>query len=163
MARRERLMSETGRMVLGSYTDYQEAQRELDTLADRGFPVRDMAIVGSDLRLVEHVTGRETWASVAASGVLHGGLTGAFLGFLFGLLSIVDPLVSGLALAFYGLLLGAGAGLIIGLVGHAATSGRPDFRSFRALDAARYDVVCEDDVAADAERILDHQDVRAGR
>lgn len=153
-------MTERDRLTLGSYTHYEAAQRTVDTLADQGFPVEDVAIVASDLRLVEHVTGRETWGSEATRGALTGALTAAFLGFLLGLFSIVDPLVSGLALASYGLFLGALAGLVIGLLAHAVRSGRRDFRSFRTLDAARYDVVCNADIADDALRILGREGSR---
>ena len=154
---------EKGQFSLGSYGDYVGAQRAVDALADRGFPVEELAIVARDLRLVEHVTGRETWVSAAITGILNGALTGAFLGFLFGLFSIVDPLVSGLALAFYGLLLGAVVGVVVGLIAHAASSGRRNFRSTRTLDAARYEVMCDPDITADARTILERQSVPAGR
>lgn len=150
-------MSEDRRVVLGSYRDYESAQRAVDALADRNLPVANVAIVASDLRMVEQVTGRQTWLTAAGNGAGSGALTGAFLGFLFGLLSIVDPLVSGLALALYGLLLGAAAGAIIGIIAYAATGGRRDFRSFRTLDASRYDVVADPEISDDARAVLDDQ------
>lgn len=154
---------EKGQFTLGSYGDYEDAQRAVDALADRGFPVDELAIVARDLRLVEQVTGRETWVSAALTGVLNGALTGAFLGFLFGLFSIVAPLVSGLALAFYGLLLGAVVGVVVGIIAHAASSSRGNFRSTRTLDAARYEVMCGTDISADARATLEAQRVPAGR
>ena len=156
-------MMKKGQSSLGSYSDYEDAQQAVDALADRGFPVEELTIVARDLRMVEHLTGRETWSSAGLTGILNGGLTGAFLGFLFGLLSIVDPLVSGLALGFYGLLLGAVIGLAVGLIAHAASSGRRKFRSTRTLDAARYEVMCDTDTTADGRAILERQRVPAGR
>jgi hypothetical protein len=43
---------------LGSYTTYPEAQSVVDYLADHHFEVETTQIVGSDLRMVEQVTGR---------------------------------------------------------------------------------------------------------
>jgi hypothetical protein len=37
---------------------YPKAQRAVDQLSDAGFPVEQTDVVGYDLRLVEHVTGR---------------------------------------------------------------------------------------------------------
>ena len=45
------------RTMIASYGDYAGAQRAIDYLSDKGFPVEHTAIVGSDLRLVEQVTG----------------------------------------------------------------------------------------------------------
>jgi uncharacterized membrane protein len=151
------------RVILGSYPDYESAQQAVDVLADKKVPVANVAIVASDLRLVEQVTGRQTWVTAAVGGAGSGALTGALLGFLFGLFSIVDPLVSGLALAFYGMLLGAVSGLAIGIIAHAATGGRRDFRSFRTLDAARYDVVADAEIAGEALAVLEGQDLAGNR
>ena len=52
--------SGTLRRLVGSYERYDDAQRAVDTLSDRRFPVERVTIVGSDLRLVERVTGRLT-------------------------------------------------------------------------------------------------------
>lgn len=50
---------------VASYASYEEAQRAVDRLSDRGFPVENADIVGSDLRLVEHITGRLTTGRAA--------------------------------------------------------------------------------------------------
>jgi len=42
---------------VGSYATYAEAQRAVDYLADRDFPVADVTLVGVDLMLVERVIG----------------------------------------------------------------------------------------------------------
>ena len=46
------------RVVVASYESYPEAQRAVDYLSDRRFPVERVAIVADDLRFVEQVTGR---------------------------------------------------------------------------------------------------------
>ena len=54
--------------TVASYDDYADAQRAVDRLSDDGFPVEQLDIVGSDLRLVERVTGRLTKGRAAAAG-----------------------------------------------------------------------------------------------
>ena len=46
--------------TVARFDDYQTAQRAVDRLSDDGFPVEQLDIVGSDVRLVERVTGRLT-------------------------------------------------------------------------------------------------------
>ena len=69
------------RRLVASYDSYEDAQRAVDTLSDRGFPVDRVTIVGSDLHLVEQVTGRLTVLRAA----LAGAATGAWIGVLIGL------------------------------------------------------------------------------
>ena len=52
--------------TVARFDDYSSAQRAVDWLSDDGFPVEQLDIVGSDLRLVERVTGRLTKARAAA-------------------------------------------------------------------------------------------------
>ncbi|MGA9716566.1 MAG: general stress protein, partial [Aeromicrobium sp.] len=67
---------------LGVYDDYAAAQKAVDYLSDEEFPVHDVLIVGTDLKQVERVTGRLTWARV----LMAGAGSGAWLGLLIGLL-----------------------------------------------------------------------------
>jgi hypothetical protein len=138
------------RLLIASYDRYVDAQWAVDTLSDRGFPVERVSIIGSDLRLVEKVTGRLTVARAA----LAGALTGAWIGLLVGLVfSIVSPWI--LTPIAYGVLIGIGFGALWGAVAHALTRGIRDFASLQGLQAGRYDVVATDaaDVEA-AQRIL---------
>jgi hypothetical protein len=90
---------------VGSYATYAEAQRAVDYLADRDFPVGDVTIVGVDLMLVERVIGRLTWGRVLVSGAASGAWFGLFVGLLLGLFStggsafgpILVGLISGVA------------------------------------------------------------------
>src|SRR5690625_5951628 len=65
---------------LAAFETYLEAQRAVDFLSDKEFPVQHVTIVGSDLRMVERVTGRLTYARVALAGALSGALFGLFVG-----------------------------------------------------------------------------------
>jgi hypothetical protein len=67
--------------TVASYPSYGEAQAAVDRLSDERFPVENLDIVGSGLRLVERVTGRLTNARAAAAGAASGawfGLSSAF-------------------------------------------------------------------------------------
>src|SRR5690606_24550665 len=54
--------------VLGTYDTYDEAQAVVDRLARGEFPVKQVSIVGSDLRTVERVTGKMTYGRAAIAG-----------------------------------------------------------------------------------------------
>ena len=43
--------------TVARFDDYGSAQRAVDRLSDDGFPVEQLDIVGSDLQMVERVTG----------------------------------------------------------------------------------------------------------
>src|SRR5689334_12873073 len=73
--------------TVASYDDYAAAQRAVDRLSDDGFPVEQLDIIGSDLRLVERVTGRLTKGRAAAAGAASGAWLGLLMGFLFGIFS----------------------------------------------------------------------------
>lgn len=140
--------------VVASFTSYEDAAAAVDHLADRRFPVDQVAIVAANLRLVEQVLGRRGYGHAASDGAVAGAVTGAFLGFFLGVLSLIAPLTSGLVLAFWGLLTGGVIGAIVGALGHALFGGRRDFRSTRGLDAGRYDLVASASVAEPARRLL---------
>jgi hypothetical protein len=152
----ERIMKEGygSRRMVASYGTYAEAQGAVDRLADGGFPVERLSIVAEGLRFEERVTGRKGYGRAALEGLGAGALPGALVGFVFGLFSLVDPLVSGLLLAFYGLLFGALIGAAFGLVSHALSGGRRDFSSVGAMRAESYDVVADEEVAESAARRL---------
>ncbi len=120
------------RELIGSYTEYSDAQRAVDFLSDEKFPVERTAIIGSDLRLVEFVVGRLNYGRAA----LAGAASGAWFGVLIGLF------------------LGAAAGAAFGLAGHAMSRGQRDFLSQRQLAAARYDVVVDSEFANEARTVL---------
>lgn len=122
---------------VGSYRDYAEAQRAVDRLSDDGFPVEHLDIIGSDLRLVERVTGRLTKARAAAAGAA----SGVWFGLLMGMLLGIFTNGAWLGLLAVGALVGAAWGALFGFLGHAATRGTRDFASARTLVAIRYDLV----------------------
>lgn len=149
-----------GYQTVASYGDYAAAQRAVDFLSDRDFPVEQLRIVGEDLRTVERVTGRMTTGRAALAGAGSGAVFGALVGWVLGLFT-VEPLVSALVLGLYGLVVGALLGAVLGAVGHAATRGRRDFSSVQGMVAGRYDVVADAAVATRASELL--ADLPGGR
>jgi len=113
-------------------------QAAVDRLSDDGFPVDELSIVGSDLRLVEKVTGRLTKAKAALSGAASGAWFGLFVGLLLGLFTTGH---GWLVMLLVGLGTGAAWGATFGFLAHAATRGRRDFSAVRMLAAQRYDLI----------------------
>jgi hypothetical protein len=130
---------------IASYATYLEAQRAVDHLSDEGFPVQHTAIVGTDLRSVERVTGRLSYPKVALAGALSGLYFGSFVGLL---LSLFAPAGSDLlATVLSAALIGAAFGIFFAVVSYALTRGRRDFSSVNAIMASRYSVVCAEQSA----------------
>jgi hypothetical protein len=142
------------RRVIASYASYRDAERAVDYLSDQKFPVERISIVGRGLRTVEHITGRMTSAMAAAHGALSGALAGVLIGWLFALFDWFDPVVSRGWLILDGLWFGALVGALYGLLAHALTRGRRDFTSIGAMQADRYDVLVDDEVADEAADLL---------
>jgi hypothetical protein len=137
--------------TVASYSSYEEAQAAVDRLSDEHFPVENLDIVGSGLRLLERVTGRLTRARAASAGAASGAWFGLFIGLLVGLFTS-GPTWLGLILG--GLLIGAAWGAIFGFAGHAATRGRRDFSSARTLVATRYDIIARGGTVDQARAML---------
>lgn len=136
--------------LLGRFPTYAGAERVVDQLSDRGFPVEHVRIVGNGLRSVEYVTGRLTTGRAAAAGAASGAWFGLLIGLLIGLFSSGSALTGALAV---GLLLGAVWGATAGALAHAATRGRRDFASVRGLEAEQYEVHVDAEHADDAIRL----------
>ena len=124
--------------TVARFDDYETAQRAVDRLSDDGFPVEQLDIVGSDLRLVERVTGRLTRGRAASVGALRGLWAGLLIGILLGLFTSGH---SFLAVAATGAALGVLWGAAFGYVAHARTKGQRDFSSVRQLVATHYDLI----------------------
>src|SRR5258705_11444543 len=65
------------------------------------------------------------------------------IGWIFGLCNCIEPLISALVLAGYGLVFGAIVGALFGLLVHALQRGQHDFHSISGLRPKHYDVVSE--------------------
>lgn len=138
--------------ILGTYETYPEAQAVVDTLAKREFPVSKLSIIGSDLKTIERVTGKLTYARAAGTGAA----SGAWFGLFFGLILFLFSEDSG-SLIFVGaaVLIGAGFGMIFGIVSYTMGRRRRDFTSIHQVLAASYHIVVDPTLALRAQELLD--------
>jgi hypothetical protein len=138
-------------MSLGVYEKYEEAQRAVDYLSDEEFPVQNCMIVGTELKQVERVTGRLTYARAAMAGAASGAWMGLFVGVLLSLFSTNE---SAFGIVVAGVLFGIIFGMVLGLAGYAATRGRRDFTSVSQVIATRYEVLVEHNLLERAQMLL---------
>jgi len=133
---------------LALFDDYAQAQRAVDYLSDNDFAVSNLAIVGTDLKSVERVTGRLTRGKVAAAGALSGFWMGLFVGVAFALFSRQGQI----GFLFTTPLLGAVFGLAWGQLGFAAITrgGTREFSSISQVVATRYEILVEHSFAESA-------------
>jgi hypothetical protein len=139
-------------MSLGVYEGYLEAQRVVDYLSDSQFPVQNLAIVGTELKSVERVTGRLTHGKVAIAGAISGLWIGLFVGIAFAIFSnsgqvgflITTPI------------LGAVFGLVWSQLGFRAATrgGERDFASISQVVATKYEVLVEHRFADQARQLI---------
>jgi len=122
---------------LGSYDTYLEAQGLVDYLADHAFEVDTTQIIGTDLRMVEQITGRLTWPRALLSGAASGAWFGLFVGVLLNLLSTTTFLRA----MTFGVTWGVLFGVVFAAVGYAMTAGRRDFTSRSATIPSRFEIL----------------------
>ncbi|WP_235954210.1 general stress protein [Actinomyces faecalis] len=136
---------------VASFSTYAEAQHAVDALSDEGFPVQHLAIIGTDLRQVENITGRMSWGRAIVSGAA----SGLWLGLFFGaLLALVGPSqMGGAALIASAVIMGVVWGTLFQVIGYAMTRGKRDFTSTSAVIASRYSIIAAQH-APDAARAL---------
>jgi hypothetical protein len=139
------------RRTIASYADYRDAESAVDRLSDQGFAVERSAIIGTGLRSVEQVTGRMTVGRAALIGAGEGALIGAFIALLFGLF-FSGPDFGELLL--YSLAVGALFGGTTGAILQAASGEGRNFASAMTVATDHYEVQVDEDVAAEATRIL---------
>jgi hypothetical protein len=135
---------------LAVYDEYASAQKAVDFLSDKQFPVENCMIVGTDLKRVERITGRLSTGRVAVGGLISGIWLGLFVGLIFALFTDEGALVAIVST----MLIGALFGVIWALVGYGLTRGQRDFSSITSVVATKYEVLVEHKVAAQARELL---------
>lgn len=138
-------------MSLGTFEKYVDAQKAVDTLSDKEFPVENCLIVGTDLKQLERVTARLTWGRVALGGALSGLWLGLFVGLI---ISLFAGGTNPMSLLIYTCLYGVVFGLVWSLVGYAFTRGARDFSSVSQVVATKYEVFVEHKFAQQGRSIL---------
>lgn len=136
--------------VLGEYATYLEAQKVVDRLAKADFAVSGMAIVGSDLKTVERITGRMTYGRAAIAGAA----SGSWVGLFFGLVLFLFMPTPDFSLVLAAAIIGAGFGMMLGIVSYAVTRRRRDFSSTHQVLASTYQVIIDPQQTARARMVL---------
>ena len=142
--------------TVATFETYPEAQAAVDSLAKAEFPVKELAIVGTDLTTVERITGKLTWGRAGGAGAISGAWFGTFLGLLF---FIFSPTGTSVGILISAILLGAGFGMIFGLVSYSVNRRRRDFTSTMQVLATRYAIIADPAHVTRARQVLGTTDV----
>lgn len=138
--------------AVAQYPTYAQAQSAVEHLVRNDFSIQDVTIVGSELQMVERVTGRLTAGKLAAAGAASGAWMGLFVGLLMGFFSSV---VGGMLLLIVAsIAIGAAFGAVVGYFGYSVAKGRRDFTSASQVVARKYDVLCQPRSAEQARELL---------
>ncbi len=141
--------------VLGTYDTYLEAQQVVDKLAKADFDVRQLSIIGNDLKTIERVTGKLTYGRSA----LAGAATGAWLGLFAGTLLFLFTSSPNVTYAFAVILIGAAFGMLFGIVSYAVNRRRRDYTSTHQVVASSYQVIAPSSVIVRAQELLQRPEV----
>ena len=127
--------------VLADFPQYAEAVAYVEKLVRNDFPAGFIAIVGSDLRSVERVRGKMSYARVAFSGAVTGAWIGLIYAFLFGpaidTANIASDANGTLGSA---IVIGAGVGMLFNVLRFSLSRSKREFVSQSSIVAAKYQV-----------------------
>ncbi|SNY25641.1 general stress protein [Paractinoplanes atraurantiacus] len=140
--------------MVAVHTDHRAAQESVAVLDDAGLPAERIAIVGSGLRVVERGQGRLSTADVAGRGAVSGLVVGMLVGWLLSLVGLTTPETSAIWLAVNAGVLGAILGAVVALVGYVATRGNRTFVQPAQIQAEKFGVLVDADLADRAVRAL---------
>ncbi len=141
--------------VLGTYETYQEAQQVVDKLARADFDVRQLSIIGSDLKTIERVTGRMSYPRAAIGGAA----TGAWFGLFAGVLLFTFTTTPNYTYALAVILIGAAFGMLFGLVSYAVRRRTRDYTSTQQVVATSYQVLAPSSLIVRAQELLQRPEV----
>ncbi|MGO3649706.1 general stress protein [Agrococcus casei] len=134
---------------VATFRNYDEAQGAVNKLAEADVNVKGVAIVGTELRLVERVVARLTYGRVALAGAMRGLYFGVFLGVVFWLL-VPEAGLTIIAMPA----LGIAFGMLLGVVTHSLTRKSREFQSVQQVLPAKFELIVPHEVAIDAKRVL---------
>jgi hypothetical protein len=137
--------------VLASYDTYPEAQQAVDHLAHADLDLSKLSIVGSDLKTVERVTGRLSYGRVAGAGAASGAWFGLFLGLL---LTFFAASPNVLLYALAAIVIGAGFGILFGIVSYAISRRTQDYTSTHQVIASKYEIIVDPSMTLRAQEAL---------
>lgn len=139
-------------MSVAIYDDYTDAAHAVDYLADRQFPVATLAIVGTDLRSVERVTGSMSWGKVLAAGFVQGAMWAGMFAII---MWVLQPGTTNLLNLLLMGLLGFGlVGMAMSALQYRIRGSDRDYTSTTAIIATHYEVLAEAEYADRARGLL---------
>lgn len=132
---------------VGRFDSYQIAQKAVDHLAESGFAVNNVTIVGTDLKVVERVIGRITYGRAGLSGFMTGSWFGLIIGFM---LYAFSDVPGGPQTLIAVAVMGGSFGGIFGILRRSMTGGRRGFASATQIVASTYALLCNAPLAEEA-------------
>jgi hypothetical protein len=145
---------ESRQVVVASFASYAGAERAIDFLADRRFPLEDLALVSSQLRVAGRRARRRAARKAATDGAILGVAIGALVGLVLGAAAFTTSPLSWVVFALAGVAPGGLAGGLLRSFRHARSARGRQGAALRRLDVDRYDLVATADVADIARRLL---------
>ncbi len=137
--------------VVEEFASYAEAQSAVDKLARADFPVKRLVIIGNDLKTLEVVTGKMSYGRAALGGAASGAWLGIFLGLM---LFIFSPTTASTPVIFAALLIGAGFGVLFGIVNYSIKRKRRNFSSVMQVVAVSYTLQAPSELVHRARNLL---------
>ena len=128
---------------VASYQTYAQARAGVDFLSDYGFDVSSITIVGTDLHMVERVTGRLTIARASMSGASSGGLWGALAGMF---MSAGQNAGGTGTWVVGGIVIGALIGMALSALAFILRGRNRDLLSSQQVVAERYAILAASDI-----------------
>ena len=138
--------------VVGQFSNYGDAVTLVDRIVAGGFAANLIAIVGSDLKSVERVRGRLTYGRIALNGALNGAWLGLLAGLIFASATSAATFTNDVAAAA---VLGAGLGMIWGVIRMSIRGSRRQFLSSSLIIAASYQVIVPTGLGGRAQELAD--------
>jgi hypothetical protein len=132
-----------GTVPVATFASLGEVQDALAGVADEGFGIDRATIVGTDLRLVEKVSGRMTAARAAGYGTVAGAWLGALIA------------------AFAAIFTAKSVGAVFGAIAYRFAGPRDGITGNVTLVASRYELRCDPDSAEWLRDRLVHPDEAA--
>lgn len=129
--------------AVAEFNNYSEAIDYVDRIVLGDFPATSVAIVGTDLKTVERVRGRISYAKVAFSGATAGVWIGLIAFVLFGTAPTQPGQVAPEPLFTLGsaIFVGAGFGMLIQVIRFSLSKTKRNFASSSQVVASKYEVI----------------------
>jgi hypothetical protein len=128
--------------VVADFKQYTDALAYVDNLIKNNFPAGAVAIVGSDLRTVERLRGKITYARMALGGAVTGSWMGLAFGLIFG--GEVNPADANQFTfsesIFSSVVIGAGLGMLFNVTRYSLARNKKSFVSQSTVVASKYQV-----------------------